>query len=134
MKGKLKTAWGYQGDAMNLPVADSEDAGKYYERTMNFRIESIDKTPFNSVTLERDGVRMRLVENGGDSSQDGCAFSVEDIGALFEEFKSNGWSPPEKPEGNFSIEQHEDGPWKVFFVLAPDGLCFWFGEKVEDEK
>lgn len=26
-------------------------------------------------------------------------------------------------------EQHDQITWKVFYVVAPDGLCYWFGEK-----
>jgi hypothetical protein len=29
----------------------------------------------------------------------------------------------------FDIEQHDDVAWKVFYVVAPDGLCYWFGER-----
>ena len=131
MKAILKNAWGYQGDAMNLPVEDVEAATEYYESVMGFRIESVDDTPHKSATLERDGVRMRLAENGQDASQDGCAFEVDNVEALYDEFKSNGWAAPDKPEGNFDIENHDDGArWKVFFVIAPDGLCYWFGERV----
>jgi len=28
------------------------------------------------------------------------------------------------------METREDGSqWKVFFVVAPDGLCYWFGQR-----
>ena len=29
----------------------------------------------------------------------------------------------------FDIEQHDGVAWKVFYVVAPDGLCYWFGER-----
>ena len=28
-----------------------------------------------------------------------------------------------------TIEQHDEVAWKVFYVVAPDGLCYWFGER-----
>ena len=131
MNGVLKQAWGYQGDAMSLPVSDVDSAVEFYQAIMGFRVESRADEP-RSATLTRDLVRMRIVENGGDPSQDGCAFQVENVTALFDEFKANGWNAPVKPDGSFDTETHEDGSrWKVFFVVAPDGLCYWFGEKME---
>lgn len=137
-KASLKNAWGYQGDNMNLPVEDVDVAVPFYERVMGFRLESRSEVPHNSAVLERDGVRMGLAENGGDASQDGCAFGVENVEALFEEFKANGLSPRSQSSSDITasispelkIETRDDGSsWKVFFVIAPDGLCYWFGEK-----
>ena len=82
--------------------------------------------PHRSVTLGRDDVRIGLAENGGDPTQDGCAFHVEDLAALFAEFKANGL---QKEIAEFDLETHGDVSWKVFYVVAPDGLCFWFGER-----
>ena len=76
--------------------------------------------------LARDRVEIGLAENGGDPSQDGCAFHVEGLESLFDEFRANGLHQ-ESPE--FSVEQHGDTSWKVFYVVAPDGLCYWFGER-----
>jgi hypothetical protein len=28
----------------------------------------------------------------------------------------------------FDVERHDDAEWRVFYVVAPDGLCYWFGE------
>ena len=43
-----------------------------------------------SAVLGRDQVQIRLAENGGDSTQDGCAFHVKDLESLFAEFKAYG--------------------------------------------
>ena len=129
----LKNAWGYQGDAMNLPVASVDGGIAFYERVMGFRVESRSDEPHRSVILERDGIRMRMAENGGDSSQDGCAFEVSDVEGMYAELTANlidlsSGRATISPE--LKIETHEDGSsWKVFFVVAPDGLCYWFGEK-----
>jgi hypothetical protein len=32
-------------------------------------------------------------------------------------------------EAEFDIEQHGGVDWRVFYVVAPDGLCYWFGER-----
>jgi lactoylglutathione lyase len=132
MTAKLLTAWGYQGDAMNLPVADVVAAVPYYERVMAFSVVERSDEPQKRVVLERDDVRMALNENGGDPSQDGVAFHVEKLGELFGELEANGWKPPPTRSGDdrFETEDHgEDGSFKVFYMIAPDGLCFWFGEK-----
>jgi hypothetical protein len=69
---------------------------------------------------------MRLAENGGDPSQDGCAFHVTHLEALLEEFNANGLG---KKPSEIGVEHRKDGAWNVFYVVAPDGLCYWFGER-----
>jgi catechol 2,3-dioxygenase-like lactoylglutathione lyase family enzyme len=124
--GTLERAFGYQGDNMNLPVADVDAALPFYESVLGFRVVSRDQVPHKSAVLARDQVQMRLAENGGDSSQDGCAFHVKDLQSLFAEFKTNGL---QKDLSDFSVEEHGGASWKVFYVVAPDGLCYWFGER-----
>jgi catechol 2,3-dioxygenase-like lactoylglutathione lyase family enzyme len=126
MKGTLQSAWGYQGDAMNLPVADLAVALPFYETILGFRVTSRSETPHKSAVLARDHVQIGLAETGGDPTQDGCAFHVDDVAALFAEFQANGFDK-ETPE--FDVERHDAISWKVFYVVAPDGLCYWFGER-----
>ena len=126
MKGTLDKAFGYQRDNMNLPVADLAAALPFYETVLGFRVVSHSDAPPQSAVLARDGVQMRLAENGGDPSQDGCAFHVTGLEALLSEFKKNGL---QKEISEFSRETHGDAVWKVFYVVAPDGLCYWFGER-----
>jgi catechol 2,3-dioxygenase-like lactoylglutathione lyase family enzyme len=125
LKGILERAFGYQGNNMDLPVADVDAAVPFYEKVLGFRVVSRDETPHRSAVLGRDQVQMRLAENGGDPSQDGCAFHVKDLAALTAEFKANGLAK----EIEFSTEHRGDADWKVFYVIAPDGLCYWFGER-----
>ena len=109
---------------MNLPVADIEAALPFYQSVLGFAIVSRSSTPHNAAVLARDQIQMRIAENGGDPSHDGCAFHVTDVEALFAEFKGNGL----EKLSEFSTERHSDLKWKVFYVVAPDGLCYWFGE------
>jgi lactoylglutathione lyase len=125
-KGTLEKAFGYQGDNMNLPVKDVEAALPFYETVLGFRVTSRGTAPHTSAVLARDQVQMRLAENGGDPSQDGCAFHVKELESLFAEFQANGLK---KEISEFSTEKRGDVPWKVFYVVAPDGLCYWFGER-----
>jgi lactoylglutathione lyase len=124
MTASIEKAFGYQGDQMNLPVADVEAALPFYETTLGFRLISRSEIPVPAAVLGRDDVQIRLAQNGGDSTQDGCAFHVRDIDSLFAEFKANGL---QKELSDFSIENHDGVDWKVFYVVAPDGLCYWFG-------
>jgi catechol 2,3-dioxygenase-like lactoylglutathione lyase family enzyme len=126
MRGVLEEAFGYQKDAMNLPVPDVAAALPFYEKVLGFQVVSVSDTPHKSAVLARDGVQMCLAENGGDPSQDGCAFHVTNLAALFSEFKANGL---QKELSEFGTEQRADVTWKVFYVVAPDGLCYWFGER-----
>ena len=133
MKAEFKTAWGYQGNNMNLPVANLDEALPFYETIMGFTVTSRSETPHRSAVLGRDGIQIGIAENGGDSSQDGCAFEVNSVELAFAELKANGLK---KELSEFSSEKHGDTSWKVFYVVAPDGLCYWLGERqpTEDSK
>ena len=126
MSGTLQRAFGYQGDNMDLPVRDVEAAIPFYENVLGFQVVSRSQEPHRSAILARDDVKMRLAENGRDPSQDGCAFHVRNIDDLFDEFGRRGLA---KKRSDFSTEQRDGSPWRVFFVVAPDGLCYWFGER-----
>src|SRR5262249_30833409 len=129
MKATLEKAWGYRGDKMNLPVRDLAAALPFYETVLGFRALSRSDIPHKSAVLARDQVEIGLAENGGDSTQDGCAFHVKGLEALFAEFKGNGL---QKEISDFDIEKHDGVAWRVFYVVAPDGLCYWFGERQSD--
>ena len=122
----LEKAVGYRGDHMNLPVADVTAAVSFYQRSLGFTLVSTSDVPHKTAVLARDRVEIRLVENGGDPSQDGCAFHVRDVDGLFGQFSR---SEMGEALGAVKSEQHEGVTWRVFYVVAPDGLCYWFGER-----
>jgi catechol 2,3-dioxygenase-like lactoylglutathione lyase family enzyme len=126
MKAVFKTVWPYQKDAMNLPVTNVEAALPFYETIMGFQLVSRNDAPHKSAVLGRDSIQIGLAENGGDPTQDGCFFEVENAEAAFAELKSNGLA---KEKAGLRIDQHGDTAWKVFFVVAPDGLCYCLGER-----
>ena len=112
---------------MNLPVSDADGSAAFYVRAMGFAEVERGGEPVKRVALERDGVRMGLAENGGDPEQDGCAFHTDDVAALREEFAAGGAGKV----GEIKSETRPDGSkFDAFFVIAPDGLCFWFGQKI----
>src|SRR6266540_535877 len=119
MTATLDKAFGYRGDAMNLPVKELATAIGFYESILGLRLISRGETPHRSAVLARDSIEIGLAENGGDPTQDGCAFHVTGLEVLLEEFKANGLK---KESSDVSIERHGDAAWRVFYVVAPDGL------------
>ena len=126
MKPLFKTAVPYLADAMNLPVENVEAAIPFYESIMGFRVVSRKDSPCKSAILGRDSIRIGLAENGGDPTQEGCFFEVDNAEAAFAELKSNGLK---KEEAGFRFDRYGDTTYKVFFVVAPDGLCYCLGER-----
>jgi lactoylglutathione lyase len=126
MKATLEKVFGYRGDTMHLPVPDLGAALSFYETVLGFRVRSRSDTPHQSAVLTRDRVEIGLAENGGDPTQDGCAFHVNGLASLLAEFNANGLN---KEPSAFRTEQRDGVPWQVFYVVAPDGLCYWFGER-----
>lgn len=114
----------YAADALNLPVPNVATAIPYYERTFGFRVTSRRDDPPRSVTLARDAVTIGLVENGGDPSQEGCFFEVDDVEAAFEEMRG---VPP--TDSVFRLDTFNGVSYRVFFEVAPDGLCYMLGER-----
>src|SRR6185503_15579197 len=124
MKAVFKTASPYADDAMNLPVENVDSAIPFYETVMGFRLVSRSDSPCKSAVLARDEIKIGLAENGGDPSQEGCFFEVDNAEAAFAELKSNGF---EKNDPGYRIDKYGDKSFKVFFVVAPDGLCYCLG-------
>jgi lactoylglutathione lyase len=125
MKAIFKRAAPYAEDALNLPVADVDAAVPFYEKTFDFRVVSKSDTPHKSVILARDDIQIGLAENGGDPSQEGCFFEVNNVEAAFEETKGKALT-----ESDFRIDKFGDTSFRVFFVIAPDGLCSMIGQRL----
>ncbi len=120
--GPLFTAaFPYQKDVLALPVADLDAAARWY--TSSFGLSEVERRtdPHPTVILERDGVRFGFATNGGDASQDGAAILVSDIARAKQELEANGVNV-----GESRIDERNGRKLKVFFVVAPDGLCYYF--------
>lgn len=126
MKSVFKSTWPYQGDAMNLPVEKVDEAIPFYETVMGFQVASRSDSPHKSAVLARDDIKIGIAENGGDPTQDGCFFEVDNVETAFAELKANGLK---NEKADFRIDQYGDKKFKVFFVVAPDGLCYCLGER-----
>jgi catechol 2,3-dioxygenase-like lactoylglutathione lyase family enzyme len=126
MAAFYKRAVPYADDAMNLPVANVEQAVPFYKTIMKFDVLDRMHDPHEVVILGRDDIRIGLAENGGDPSQEGCFFEVDDVEAAFTELKANGLK---KDDAGFRVDKYGDTSFRVFFVIAPDGLCYCLGQR-----
>ena len=116
----------YADDAMNLPVESVDTALPFYQTVMGFQVLSRADTPCKSAVLGRDSIQIGLAENGGDSTQEGCFFEVNDIEAVFNELRSNGL---DREDAKYRMDQHGETSFRVFFVITPDGLCYCLGKR-----
>ena len=116
-----EAAFPYQDDVLALPVEDIDRAAAWYGERFGLREVERRDEPVPTVILERDGVQIGFAINGGDASMDGAAILVTDIGRAREELAANGVET-----GNTRVDERDDGKYEVFFVVAPDGLCYYF--------
>lgn len=126
MKAVFKTAIPYADDALNLPVKDVESAIPYYERAYGFRVVSRRSSPHSLAILARDDIQIGLAENGGDPTQEGCFFEVDNIEAAYAEIKGK----PSEP-GAIKSQAVKGRQYRAFFDIAPDGLCYMIAQPAE---
>ncbi len=124
----FKKAWPYAKDTLNLPVKSVDEALPFYQKVMGFSLVSRKDSPKLAI-LGKDEVQIGLCENGGDPTQEGCFFEVDDVEAAFADLKGRGL---ERATADFRIDRHGDTNWKVFFIVAPDGLCYCLGQRQSD--
>jgi lactoylglutathione lyase len=126
MKTIFKRVAPYADDALKLPVANIAEAIPYYEETFSFRVVSRSDEPHRSVILSRDQIQIGLAENGGDPTQEGCFFEVDVVETAFAEIKGR-----QPQASDFRLDQFGEISYRVFFEVAPDGLCYMIGERQE---
>ncbi len=113
-------------DPLYLPVQDLEHSLSFYEQSLGFTILSRQSTPHKGVFLQRDQVTMGLVENGENPKDHSCYLSVSTVDALFQELQKR-----QLDVSPLRLDDHGGQTYRVFFLRAPDGLCFCFGQKQE---
>ena len=122
---EFKAAFPFQDDVLALPVWDLDAASEWYSACFGMKeVQRIDE-PYPTVILERDSARIGFSVNGGDATQDGAAILVSNILVLKEELESNGVNI-----NNVRIDDRDGQKYQVFFVVAPDGLCYYFHEPI----
>lgn len=115
----------YQKDVLALPVVDLNAAVDWYSNHFGMaEVERRDE-PTPTVILERDGTKIGFSINGGDPAQDGAAILVSDIHGIKNEFEANGIEI-----GDLRIDERDNKKFQVFFVVAPDGLCYYFHQVI----
>jgi catechol 2,3-dioxygenase-like lactoylglutathione lyase family enzyme len=123
---QFKKAFPYQKDVLALPVTDLDAASQWY--CAHFGMVEVERRqqPVPTVILERDGTRIGFSINGGDPAQDGAAVLVSNIQEIKGELERNG-----ARIGNWRVDERDGKKYQVFFVVAPDGLCYYFHEPIE---
>ncbi len=124
-KATFKQAFPFQKDVLALPVTDLDTASQWY--SAHFGMAEVERraAPVPTVILERDGARIGFAINGGDASQDGAAVLVSDIRGMRDELEANGTNI-----ANWRVDERDGQKYQVFFVVAPDGLCYYFHEPI----
>lgn len=125
-KSLFEEAHPYQDDIFALPITDLDVAAQWYSRAFGMREIARRDQPAPTVVLERDGLQIGFAVNGGDATQDGAAILVSDIQRAKEELVANGLEI-----GALQIDERDGKKFKAFFVVAPDGLCYYFHELME---
>ena len=117
-------AFPFCDDVLGLPVEDIDSAAAFYADAFGLTEVERTQTP-PTVIMERDGVRVGFSVNGGDASQDGAAILVTDIRRARDEIEAQGIEV-----GEWRIDERDAKRLQVFFVVAPDGLCFYFHQPI----
>jgi len=122
---RFRAAFPYQASVLALPVTDLDAAVQWYTRYFGMVEIERRQEPTPTVILERDGIRIGFSVNGGDASQDGAAILVSGIGDVKKELEANGVRI-----SNWRVDESDGQKFQVFFVAAPDGLCYYFHEQL----
>jgi catechol 2,3-dioxygenase-like lactoylglutathione lyase family enzyme len=120
---RFTAAYPFQDDVLSLPVTDLDSTAAWY--TTHFGMKEVERTdqPVSRVVLERDDARIGFAVNGGDASQDGAAILVTNIQRVREDLESRGVTV-----ANWRVDERDGRQLQVFFVVAPDSLCYYFHE------
>lgn len=121
---KFEAAFPFQEDVLALPVVDLDAADWYAQAFGMVEVERKDQ-PNPTVILARDDVQIGFAINGGDASQEGAAIRVANIQGIKAELESKGVEI-----GNWRVDERDGKRFQVFFVVAPDGLCYCFNEPI----
>ena len=122
----FKAAYPFLDDVTTLPVKDLDEATNWYGKA--FGLTEVERTsdPIPQVIMKRDDATIGFALTGEDPAQDGAAILVRDIQNVRLELESKGVEI-----ANWRIDERDGQQLQVFFVVAPDGLCYYFHEPIE---
>jgi hypothetical protein len=87
---RFDAAYPFQENILALPVKNLDAACAWFAAHFGMaEVERFD-SPFPTVVMERDGVRLGFAVNGSDPEQDGAAIRVTGAAALMEELRQRG--------------------------------------------
>ena len=123
--GKLfEAAYPFQENVLALPVKDIDQAASWYGEKFGLaEVERRDDPP--TVIMEREGARIGFQVNGADAGNDGAAILVADAARARDELAARGVET-----GNWRVDERDGEKYQVFFVVAPDGLCYYFHQRL----
>ena len=124
---RFEAAFPYQKDVLALPVGDLDAASTWYADHFGMVEVERREEPVPAVVLERDGTRIGFALSGGDPTQDGAAILVAGINAMKAELEAKGLTI-----SNWRVDENDGKKHQVFFVAAPDGLCYYFHEPLRE--
>ena len=121
-----EAAYPFAEDVLALPVKDIDEAARWYGE--KFGLAEVERRgdPVPSVIMGRDGVRIGFAVNGGDAGNDGAAILVTDAQRARDELAAKGVET-----GNWRVDERDGKKYRVFFVVAPDGLCYYFHQPLD---
>ena len=121
-----QAAFPFAEDVLALPVENIDEAANWYGNAFGLVEQERRDNPVPTVIMARGGAKIGFAVNGGDAAQDGAAILVKNIGQVREEVEANGVEI-----GNWRVDERDGKNYQVFFVVAPDGLCYYFHELLD---
>ena len=119
-------AFPFADDVLALPVADISQAVKWYGHAFGLKEIERRESPLPAVIMERDGLQIGFAVNGGNAEDEGAAILVTDIQQARNELEAKGINTV-----NWRVDERDGEKFQVFFVVAPDGLCFYFHQPID---
>ncbi|HEY5005424.1 MAG TPA: VOC family protein [Ktedonobacteraceae bacterium] len=116
-------------DPLHLPVRNLEQAFPFYVQYLGCTIVNREDHPCKEVILQRDKVRLVLAENGGNPDDHSYAVSVSDVDGFYQELYAQSLDI-----SDIRLDTYGNQTYRVFFLRAPDGLCFCFTQPTQDKE
>lgn len=127
--GKLfEAAFPFQENVLALPVKDIDQAASWYGEKFGLAEVERRDDPLPTVIMEREGARIGFQVNGADAGNDGAAILVADAARARDELAARGVET-----GNWRVDERDGEKYQMFFVVAPDGLCYYFHQRLQEK-
>ena len=122
----FEAAYPFLEDVTTLPVKNLDETVTWYRNAFGLSEVERKSEPFPQVIMERDDAKIGFAITGGDPTQDGAAILVREIQQVKDELERKGVET-----ANWRVDERDGEELQVFFVVAPDGLCYYFHEPIK---